>query len=339
MPTPLTAVNSFTGEIEGPAVDKQGYVFAVSFQRKETIGRVSPDGKAELFIDMPRGSTGNGIRFDQRGRMFVADYTGHNILLVNPKTKAVKVFAHNPSFNQPNDIAITADGTLYASDPNWKEGTGQIWRIDRKGRVTKAASDMGTTNGIDVSPDGRRLYVNESVQRNVWRFDIAKDGSLQNKRLLAKLVPAATLMILLGYPGEMTLEAGPRLIWGVLGTLPFLYLVYVLFVELTRSLEGKPAAVRHQISTLRLILVGTWTVYPIAYMFPVIGGEFFGGAGGFVLRQAGYSVADILAKAGFALLIYRLARTQSILDDPAAYDDQETTPTSVAVPQGVRSAA
>ena len=186
VPTPLTAVNSFTGEIEGPAVDKQGYVFAVSFQRKETIGRVSPDGKAELFIDMPRGSTGNGIRFDQRGRMFVADYTGHNILLVNPKTKAVKVFAHNPSFNQPNDIAITADGTLYASDPNWKEGTGQIWRIDKRGRVTKAASDMGTTNGIDVSPDGRRLYVNESVQRNVWRFDIAKDGSLQNKRLLAK---------------------------------------------------------------------------------------------------------------------------------------------------------
>ncbi len=160
-----------------------------------------------------------------------------------------------------------------------------------------------------------------------------------SKRLLTKLVPAATLMIILGYPGEMTLEASPRLIWGVLATLPFLYLVYVLFVELTRSLEGKPAAVRHQISTLRLILVGTWTVYPIAYMFPVIGGEFFGGAGGFVLRQGGYSIADILAKAGFALLIYRLARTQSILDDPAVYDYQDTTSTSVAAPQGVRSVA
>jgi len=160
-----------------------------------------------------------------------------------------------------------------------------------------------------------------------------------SKRLLTRLVPAAILMIALGYPGEMTLETGPRLIWGVLGTLPFLYLVYVLFTELTRSLEGKPAAVRRQISTLRLILVGTWTVYPIAYMFPVIGGEFFGGAGGFVLRQAGYSFADILAKAAFGLLIYRLARTQSILDDPAAYDDHEATPTSVAVPQRVRSAA
>lgn len=165
---------------------------------------------------------------------------------------------------------------------------------------------------------------------------LARDVS---KRLLTKLVPAAILMIILGYPGEMTLASGPRLIWGVLGTLPFLYLVYVLFVELTRSLEGKPVAVRRQISTLRVILVATWTVYPIAYMFPVIGGSFFGGAGGFVLRQAGYSIADILAKAAFALLIYRLARTQSILDDPAAYDDHESDSTPAVVPAGVKSAA
>ena len=147
-----------------------------------------------------------------------------------------------------------------------------------------------------------------------------------SRNLLIKLVPAAILMIALGYPGEVTLQTGPRLIWGVLATLPFLYLVYVLFTELTRALEGKPEAVRRQISTLRLILVGTWTVYPIAYMFPVFGGDYFGGASGFVLRQAGYSIADILAKAAFALLIYRLARTQSILDDPARYDDHEISP-------------
>ena len=159
-----------------------------------------------------------------------------------------------------------------------------------------------------------------------------------SKRLLTKMVPAAILMIALGYPGETTLQMGPRLFWGVIATLPFLYLIYVLFVELTRSVEGKQAAVRRQISTLRWILVGTWTVYPIAYMFPVIGGEFFGGAGGFVLRQAGYSVADILAKAAFGLLIYRLARTESILDDPAVYDYRDETLTPAAS-QGVRSVA
>jgi sugar lactone lactonase YvrE len=88
--------------------------------------------------------------------------------------------------NQPNDLAIAADGTLFASDPDWKKGTGQLWRIGRDGKTTRVAADMGTTNGIEVSPDGKTLYVNESVQRNIWAFPIAADGSLGKKRLLKK---------------------------------------------------------------------------------------------------------------------------------------------------------
>src|SRR5207245_1200312 len=104
--------------------------------------------------------------------MYITDYTNHNIQRVDPKTRAVSVFAHEPKMNQPNDLAIDAGGTLYASDPNWKEKTGQLWRIDRDGKVTRLAEEMGTTNGIDVSPDGKTLYVNESQQRNIWAFDI-----------------------------------------------------------------------------------------------------------------------------------------------------------------------
>jgi gluconolactonase len=182
--TPFTEPHSFTGEIEGPAVDREGNVYAVSFARKPTIGRITPEGKGEVFVEMPEGSLGNGIRFDKKGIMFVADYTGHGILRVDPKTRKVTVFAHEPTMNQPNDIAISKDGTLWASDPNWAKATGQVWRIDKNGKVTKVASDMGTTNGIDVSPDGKTLYVNETVQRNVWAFTIGRDGSLGGKRLL-----------------------------------------------------------------------------------------------------------------------------------------------------------
>jgi gluconolactonase len=184
--TPLTEPKSFTAEIEGPAVDRDGTIYAVSFARKPTIGRITPDGKAELFLEFTNGSLANGIRFDRKGRMFVADYTNHNVLLVDTKTRTFKVFAHEPTMNQPNDLTIGRDGTLYASDPNWANGTGQVWRIDTKGKITKVASDMGTTNGIELSPDGKRLYVNESKQRNVWAFDVASDGSLSNKRLLAE---------------------------------------------------------------------------------------------------------------------------------------------------------
>jgi gluconolactonase len=198
--TTLVPDKAFTDGIEGPAVGLDGRIYLVNFAREGTIGVVRPDGHAELFVTLPAGSTANGIRFGPRPGvdatapgawtrdlvMYVADYTAHNVLLIDPVTRDVRVFAHHDGMNQPNDVAIAADGRLFASDPNWKAGTGQIWRIDRDARITKLEADMGTTNGIEVSPDGRRLYVNESVQRNVWIYDLSPNGEVSNKRLLIR---------------------------------------------------------------------------------------------------------------------------------------------------------
>jgi sugar lactone lactonase YvrE len=183
---PLTRENEFTAGIEGPACDAAGNVYAVNYAKQGTIGRVTPGGAGEVWVTLPGKSVGNGIVFDKKGMMYVADYVGHNVLRIDPATKAVSVFAHEDRFNQPNDLAIALDGTLYASDPNWGKSTGQVWKIDNKGKVTLAAGDMGTTNGIEVGPDGKTLYVNESVQRNIWAFTIGADGALSNKRLLKK---------------------------------------------------------------------------------------------------------------------------------------------------------
>lgn len=183
--TPLTESGEFTGGIEGPACDAAGNIFAVSYRDRSNIGRVTPAGKAELFVTLPNNSAGNGIRFDSQGKMFVADYVHHNVLKIDPATREVTVLAQHDGMNQPNDLAIDANGVLYASDPNWGDNTGQLWRIDPSGKVTRLATDMGTTNGVEVSPDGRTLYVNESVQRNLWAFTITTTG-LQDKRLIKK---------------------------------------------------------------------------------------------------------------------------------------------------------
>ena len=184
--TPFTEEKAFTSGIEGPNCDRDGNIYAVNFARQQTIGKLTPDGKGEVFVTLPGKSTGNGIVFDRKGNLYVADYVGHNVLKIDPKTRAVSVFAHNPKMNQPNDLAIAPDGTLYASDPNWSKGTGKLWRIDTKGQTHLLADQMGTTNGIEVSPDGKTLYVNESVQRNVWAFPINSDGALGDKKLLKK---------------------------------------------------------------------------------------------------------------------------------------------------------
>jgi gluconolactonase len=156
----------------------------VNYEKQGTIGVVGTDGGATLFVELPQGSIGNGIRFNRAGDMLIADYTRHNVLRVDMETREVSVFAHEAQMNQPNDIAIAADDALYASDPNWGEGTGQLWRISPQGDVQRLASGMGTTNGVEVSPDEKRLYVNESVQRKVWVFDLSPDGQISNKRLL-----------------------------------------------------------------------------------------------------------------------------------------------------------
>jgi bacteriorhodopsin len=155
------------------------------------------------------------------------------------------------------------------------------------------------------------------------------------RRLLWKLVPASALMIVLGYPGELSGDTLTRGVWGFLSTIPFLYILYVLFVELTKSLDRQPPQVLHTIKMLRISLVGLWGIYPIAYIFPMIGGDFFGGADGFVLRQAGYSIADILAKAAYGLVIYKIARVKSALEDPAYDDELSSVPKQYREPQNV----
>jgi len=184
--TPLTAERGFTAGIEGPAVDAAGNIYAVNFGRQQAIGIVTPQGAVREFALLPGASVPNGLRFDRDGTLYVADYVGHNIFRIAPGTTTPVLHAHDERMSQPNDLAINADGVLYASDPDWEHNTGRVWRVDRDGRVTMAADGMGTANGIEVSPDGRTLYVNESVQRNIWAFSIAADGTLSNKRLLRR---------------------------------------------------------------------------------------------------------------------------------------------------------
>lgn len=180
----FTPVNGFTSGIEGPACDADGNLYAVNFEQQHTIGKVTPDGEASVFIELPTGSIGNGIRFNSEGFMFIADYTNHNVLKVDMETREISVHAHEPTMNQPNDLAIGANDILYASDPNWGESTGQLWRVGTDGQVTLLEADMGTTNGIEVSPDEKVLYVNESVQHNIWAYDLSPKGEISNKRLL-----------------------------------------------------------------------------------------------------------------------------------------------------------
>lgn len=129
--------------------------------------------------------------------------------------------------------------------------------------------------------------------------------------MLAKLVFASALMIILGYPGELAADNGTRALWGTLSTIPFVYILYVLWAELGKVLNRQPGRVQVLVRNIRLLLIGTWGFYPIAYMGPFFG---LGGATGEVIVQVGYTISDVLAKAAFGVMIYAIARAKSEAD-------------------------
>ncbi len=185
----VTPAGEYTFGIEGPAADLDGNLYVVNFGRQGAIGKLSPGSTAsEKFIDLPEGSVGSSIRFARDGTMFIADYKKHNIFAVRKGNTTSEVWFHSDQMNQPNDMTIARDGTIYASDPNWKGRSGQIWRIAKadgsvQGQVMAAPRAMGTTNGIDLSPDGKTLYVGESGSGQIWAYDI-RGNELTNARLV-----------------------------------------------------------------------------------------------------------------------------------------------------------
>ena len=125
--------------------------------------------------------------------------------------------------------------------------------------------------------------------------------------MMAKLVIASVLMVALGYPGEVATDMSSRAVWGAASTVPFLYILYVLWVELTKASENESLHVKVLLRNARLLILGTWGFYPIAYLLPQLG---ISGGRAIVGAQVGYSLADIAAKCGYGVMIYAIARAK-----------------------------
>jgi bacteriorhodopsin len=129
--------------------------------------------------------------------------------------------------------------------------------------------------------------------------------------LLVKLVIASIVMIATGYPGEISHDLTTRIIWGTVSTIPFVYILYVLWIELSKSLVRQPAAVQTLVRSMRLLLLLSWGVYPIAYLLPMLG---IVGTSATVGVQLGYTIADVLAKPIFGLLVFAIAIAKTKVD-------------------------
>lgn len=119
---------------------------------------------------------------------------------------------------------------------------------------------------------------------------------------------AALLMVALGYPGEVSASSDARWIFGLLSMIPFLWIVFQLYSGLGKAIESQPENARSLVRTARNVTVVSWCFYPVVYFAGAIGLE---GATATVVVEVGYTIADIIAKAGFGVLIVMIAMRKS----------------------------
>ncbi len=131
----------------------------------------------------------------------------------------------------------------------------------------------------------------------------------RRRSLMTTLVPATALMVALGYPGEVSTDDGTKWLFWVLAMIPFVYILYVLVGELKAVKARESAGIAALITNATRILLVTWCVYPITYLFPVFFEYPHDGAE--TARQLGYTIADITAKAGYGLAILAIAKARS----------------------------
>lgn len=183
---------------EGPASDAEGNVFFTD-QPNNRIHKWSVEDNM-VTVFMEEAGRANGLYFDAEGNLYAAADKHSELWKIN-KNKEVTVLLdkfRGQRFNGPNDLWIAPDGGIFFTDPfyqrsYWKHTERPIkeQRVyyltpNRKGLFI-AAENLVKPNGIIGTPDGKTLYVADIEDNKTWKYDIGKDGKLENKSLFTEM--------------------------------------------------------------------------------------------------------------------------------------------------------
>jgi len=161
---------------------------------------MDPDGK---YRELAHGMQSNGTIAARNGNLIVCDMFGHRVVEVDPADgRVIRVLLdtiNGKPIDGPNDLVMDAKGGIYVTDPQFtpdekKSQPGKhVYYIapDGSARVVVGPGEYAMPNGVELSPDGKTLYVNNTWQQpggnHVWAYDVAADGSLSRKRRFATL--------------------------------------------------------------------------------------------------------------------------------------------------------
>lgn len=168
--------------------------------KRSRLIRMTPDGSWRVLA---AGMQTNGTIASINGNLLVCDMFGHRVVEMDPETGNILDTAFDSvdgkSIDGPNDLVMDAHGGIYVTDPQFtpektKSQPGkQVYYVaaDGTASVVIPAGNFAMPNGVEISPDGKTFYVNNTWfqpgENFIWAYDVQSDGSLTNQRRFAML--------------------------------------------------------------------------------------------------------------------------------------------------------
>ncbi len=187
---------------EGPAIAPDGRVFFTNASAAKIL--IWNPKSRELSTYRENSGEANGLLFDHVGRLLACEGKAGRVTRTDMKTGEITVlvdkFGGHP-LGAPNDLTIDAKGRIYftsrlPNDDPKKNNVNSVYRIDPDCKVARVLHepDIHMPNGVEVSSDGRTLYLIESDGREnrnrcLFAYDLKEDGSVTNTRRIIDFYP------------------------------------------------------------------------------------------------------------------------------------------------------
>jgi gluconolactonase len=229
---------------EGPTVDREGNIY-FSDRLNHRIYQLRSDRVLRVYRENSNGA--NGLLIDaadhlvacegpQSARFGLPSFRAKpRVTRTDLKSGEIDVLAdsgRSTPLQGPNDVTTDSKGRLYFTDFNGAA----VYRIDAPGRVVRilAAPEVERPNGIQISPDDRKLYLVEANQaeggaRLIRSYDLRPDGTVANMRVLYNFYPGRSADGLsIDRKGNLYASAGLNHLRGTAETLDTKAGVYII---------------------------------------------------------------------------------------------------------------
>ncbi len=192
----LQLISNQFGFTEGPASDRKGNIFFTD-QPNNNIWKYGTDGKLSIFLK--NAGRSNGMYFNKEGNLITCADEHHQLWLIKPNGKVTTLLDHfrGSYFNGPNDLWISPTNGIYFTDPYyqrdyWVKKSPEIdkqnvYYLQKNKSPIIVADDLVQPNGIIGTADGKFIYVADIGASKTYRYQIAADGKLYDRKLFVQM--------------------------------------------------------------------------------------------------------------------------------------------------------